>query len=100
MVPINTASTTTNTAGPAIPVGKQPNSLVITPDGRTAYVSGRSTITPVELATGRPGPPISVGPGTYLIAFTMIVLTPERPAGGLVVARNTGPPGRCPLRSR
>jgi hypothetical protein len=33
----------------------------VTPDGRTLYVASRAgTITPVEVATGKPGRPINV----------------------------------------
>ena len=36
MTPIATA---TNTAGPPIPIGRYPDAIAITPDGKTAYVA-------------------------------------------------------------
>jgi DNA-binding beta-propeller fold protein YncE len=35
--------------------------IVITPDGKTAYLTTGSTVTPVNTATGRPGKPIYLG---------------------------------------
>ena len=59
VTPIVTAA---NTPGPPIPVGLGPGLIVITPDGRTAYVtSDESIVVPIDTATGTPGPPIRVG---------------------------------------
>ena len=60
MTPIATA---TNTAGPPITVGNDPDDIAITPDGKTAYVanSGSGTVTPIATATNTAGPPITVG---------------------------------------
>jgi len=59
----------TNTPDPPIPVGAGPGLIVITPDGRTAYVtSDESIVVPIDSATGTPGEPIGVGvdrPGLY-----------------------------------
>ena len=33
----------TNTAGPAIPVGNRPVAIVVTPNGKMAYVSNKAT---------------------------------------------------------
>ena len=55
-------ATVTNTPGPPIPVGRGPGLIVITPDGKTAYVtSDESIVVPIDTATCTPGPPITVG---------------------------------------
>ena len=55
-------ATATNTPGLPIPVGRGPGLIVITPDGRTAYVtSNESAVVPIDTATGTPGAPIRVG---------------------------------------
>jgi YVTN family beta-propeller protein len=61
-----------NRAGRPIRVGRFPDSLAITPDGRTLYVvNGDSgTVTPVNTATNRPGRPIRVGLSPVDIAIT------------------------------
>ena len=46
--------------------------IVITPDGKTAYVSTGSSVTPISTATGTPGKPIHVGG----IGFQAMVITP------------------------
>lgn len=52
----------TNTPGTPVRVGKNPVSIAITPDGKTAYVgSGGGEVTPIDLATNTPGKPIPVG---------------------------------------
>jgi YVTN family beta-propeller protein len=59
MTPVAAA---TNTPGPPIPVGRGPGLIVITPDGKTAYVtSDESIVVPIDTATNTPGPPIAVG---------------------------------------
>ena len=69
MTPIATA---TNTAGPPITVGSNPDAIAITPDGKTAYVAndGSDTVTPIATATNTAGPPITVGSGPNAIAIT------------------------------
>ena len=64
MTPVSTA---TNSPGEAITVGKGPQSIAITPNGKTAYVvnfgggtAGGDTVTPISTATGKPGKPITV----------------------------------------
>jgi DNA-binding beta-propeller fold protein YncE len=48
-------------AGSPIRAGPNPQALVVTPDGRTLYVASRAgTVTPVDIATGKIGRPISV----------------------------------------
>ncbi len=55
-------ATATNTPGPPIEVGTGPGLIVITPDGKTAYVTGNGDrVTPIATATNTPGPPIEVG---------------------------------------
>ena len=46
--------------------------IVITPDGKTAYVSTGSSVTPISTATGTPGKPIHVGG----IGFQAMVIKP------------------------
>jgi YVTN family beta-propeller protein len=64
VTPINTA---TNTAGANIKVGVTPAAIVITPDGKTAYVLnlaegelGKATVTPIDTATDTAGKPIAL----------------------------------------
>ena len=58
VTPISTAA---NTAGKPIRVGKEPDAIAITPDGRTAYVASSGTVTPIATATNTPGLAIRVG---------------------------------------
>ena len=72
MTPVNTA---TNTPGRPIQVPKLPQSIAITPDGKTAYVANSGyerglTVTPITTATNKPGRPIQVGKGPDAIAIT------------------------------
>ena len=69
VTPIDAA---TNTAGKAIPVGRHPQDIVITPDGKTAYVanSGSDTVTPISTATNTPGQAIPAGKWPLDIAIT------------------------------
>jgi YVTN family beta-propeller protein len=60
MTPIDLA---TNTAGKPIDLQWPPDALVITPDGKTAYIINgfpSRTLTPVDLATSRPGKPVTL----------------------------------------
>ncbi len=61
-----------NRAGPAIPVGDNPQAIAITPDGKTAYVANyvSGTVTPITTATNKPGPAIPVGNVPGAIAIT------------------------------
>jgi len=66
-------STATNTAGPPIPVGRFPDAIAITPNGKPAYVAngdGTGTVTPITTATNTAGPPITVGNDPRAIAIT------------------------------
>ncbi len=66
-------------AGPAIPVGADPDSIAITPDGKTAYVGeGNYTpspaVTPINIATNQAEPAILLPAGSYA---TIIAITPD-----------------------
>ncbi len=70
VTPIDTA---TNTAGPAIAVGTEPEAVAITPDGQTAYVAnfGSSTVTPIDTALNTTGGmAIPVGADPKAVAIT------------------------------
>ena len=80
VTPINTA---TNTAGKNIKVGVTPAAIVITPDGKTAYVlnlargaPGKGTVVPVNTATNTAGNPIKVA-GMFPDALNLMVMTPN-----------------------
>ena len=69
MTPIATA---TNTAGTPMQMGDRVRGIVITPDGRTAYVvvwGEPGTVVPIATATNTAGPPIQVGDRPYGIAI-------------------------------
>jgi YVTN family beta-propeller protein len=71
-------STATGTAGKPIPVGDEPDIMVVTPDGKTLYVAaggsgssrGLAPVTPVDVATGKPGTPIRVAQYPAALAVT------------------------------
>ena len=69
-------STATGRPGKPIHVGSGPDTftpeIVITPDGKTAYVTTGSGVTPISTATGTPGKPIHVvgSPFGHAIAIT------------------------------
>ena len=62
IVPVDTS---TNTAGTPIAGGAFPIGVAITPDGKTLFTADQfgGTVTPIDLATGTPGPAIDVGAG-------------------------------------
>ncbi len=69
MTPIQTA---TGTFGRPIHPGNNPQAIVITPDGTTAYVAnwqGSGSVTPVNMATGSLGKPIRAGSHPRAIAL-------------------------------
>jgi DNA-binding beta-propeller fold protein YncE len=72
-------SLVTGAAGPPIQVGR-PQSVVITPDGRTAYLNyigtHQSTVRPVSLATGTVGKPILRAP-TALAPWITLTMAPD-----------------------
>ena len=55
-----------------ITVGNQPGPIVITPDGKTAYVAnaGSGTVTPIKTATNTALKPIKVGRQPEYLAIT------------------------------
>ncbi|HEY3773856.1 MAG TPA: alkaline phosphatase family protein [Solirubrobacteraceae bacterium] len=59
--------------GRQVSVGNSPVAVAVAPSGRIAYVANSisSTITPVNIASGRAGRPISVGKDTYPSALTV-----------------------------
>jgi YVTN family beta-propeller protein len=68
VIPIRTA---TNTALAPVKVGRIPQAIAITPDGKTAYVVSQfGTVTPIRTATNTALPPVKVGRGPTAIAIT------------------------------
>ena len=61
----------TRKAGNPVKVGRAPDAIAITPDGRTAYVvnSGSGTVTPIATGSGKAGPAIRVGADPQSIAI-------------------------------
>ena len=69
VIPVSLA---TNTAGRPLDVTGEALSIVIMPDGRTAYVfSGMAgegqVVTPISTATNTPGTPIRTAPDTEVL---------------------------------
>jgi DNA-binding beta-propeller fold protein YncE len=77
IIPVD-LTTTPVTMGSAIKLKpkSQPHWITFTPDGQTAYVvgNGNSTVTPITVATGKPGRPIQVtaDPDSDLLAISII----------------------------
>jgi YVTN family beta-propeller protein len=69
VTPIRTA---TNTALAPVKVGRLPEAIAITPDGKTAYVvnTGSGTVTPIQTATNTALAPVKVGRTPVAIAIT------------------------------
>jgi len=73
VTPVNTA---TNTALKAIPVGRSPFAIAVTPDGKTVYVNGESApggtwgVTPISTATNKAGKVIGIPQEPYAFAIT------------------------------
>ncbi len=63
---------TTNGFLGTVTVGTTPRGVVVAPDGKTAYVanSGSGTITPIDVATRKPGTPFPAGSTPYGLAIT------------------------------
>ena len=76
---------TTGTALHPIAVGKAPQAIAITPDGKTAWVVcyGSDTIESIDLTTGRAGATIKVAGGPSAIAIT------TRPRAGFPATTTT-----------
>jgi DNA-binding beta-propeller fold protein YncE len=78
---LNPVDTATNTAGTPIPNpggASTPTSLVITPDGKQAYIANNDdgTVTPVDLTTGTPGTPIVTARAGF-DSPTVLAVTPD-----------------------
>jgi YVTN family beta-propeller protein len=87
MIPINLA---TGTPGKAIDLQNPPDEIVITPDGKTAYIINgfpSSTLTPVDLATNTPGKPIKLS-----VEPVAIAMAPQGKTAYVTVATGTGTP--------
>ena len=67
VTPIRTA---TGKALKAIKVGKDPDVIAITPNGKTAYVITSSGVVPINTATNKAGKAIKAGSGPGAIAIT------------------------------
>jgi DNA-binding beta-propeller fold protein YncE len=50
-------------------VGSDPTAIAITPNGKTAYVVAGDALTPIDVATGKPGNAIKVGKNAVAIAI-------------------------------
>jgi len=81
VTPVNTA---TGTPGTPIHVAGGPRSgvgqIAITPDGKTAYVTGPGTVTPINTASNTPGKPIPIGPvdsNNSPVPSVNVVVTPD-----------------------
>jgi YVTN family beta-propeller protein len=81
VTPITTAG---NRAGRNIKVGVTPFAIVITPDGKTAYVlnlaegeSGKGSVTPINTATNTAGKPIPMKHAAFPLAANLMVITPD-----------------------
>ena len=99
-------------AGPAIRVGRHPDAIVATPDGRTVYVAngGSGTVTPITVATDKAGRPIRVGKDPVALAVSRdgktlyvadtpgLVAGPSAPGSVVPVRISTGKAGR-PIRA-
>ena len=76
----------------------------MTPDGKTAYVTNQSTVTPIDTATNTAGAPISVGTGTNPFGLTVspdgkTLYVEISNAGGGVATINTATNTTGPLIS-
>jgi YVTN family beta-propeller protein len=71
--------------GPTVPVGYSPVAVTVTKSGRTAFVVNTisGTLTPITLASGQAGKPVSVGLYSYPTAITLA------PAGSTAVVVDT-----------
>jgi DNA-binding beta-propeller fold protein YncE len=64
---ITPISTATDEPGQPIVVGRSPDAVAITPDGRTVLVLTSTGVTPVDAATNRAGKPVAIQ-GAYALA--------------------------------
>jgi len=80
----------TGTPGPPIPVGPAPGEIVVTPDGKTAYITTDDpVVVPIATATGTPGPPIRVGVNRSGLSDKPVAIA-VTPDGNTAYAANIG----------
>jgi DNA-binding beta-propeller fold protein YncE len=102
VLPISTA---TNTPGKPIKIGlHQPQAIVMSPDGQTAYVvgltiGGLSEVIPIATATNSPGHPVSIGQVATAQAITpdgktVYLIDGGGPVGVIPFATATNTPGK------
>ena len=90
----------TGRAGKAIAAGNGPAGIAITPNGEMAYVSDAgtapigNTVTPINLVTKKPLPPITVGDGPQGIAIPPDGKTAYVADAGAIVSGQSGPVGK------
>jgi YVTN family beta-propeller protein len=87
MIPIDLA---TGTPGKPIDLQYPPDEIVITPDGKTAYIINgfpSTTLTPVDLATNTPGKPIKLS-----VEPEAIAMAPDGKSAYMTIATGTGTP--------
>ena len=98
-------STTTNTPGKPIKIGLyQPQAIVMSPGGQTAYVvgltvGGQSEVIPIATATNTPGHPVSIGQVATAQAITpdgktLYLADGSDPGGVIPFATATNTPGK------
>jgi YVTN family beta-propeller protein len=81
---VTPVSTATNTAGKNIKSGLDPLAIVITPDGKTAYVlnlaqgvPGKGSVTPISTTTNTAGKPIPLKHAAFPLALNLMVISPD-----------------------
>ena len=97
VVPIAIA---TNRPGKPIRVGREPGVSVISPNGKTLYVTNgaSASVTPISIATNTPGKAIKVGGAPYAIAITSngrtVYVASQVPSGVTPISTATNTPGK------
>ena len=77
-VPVETIDAAVQAVAPEpIRVSADAGTMTITPDGRTLYVAGADTITPISTATNTPGQPIPVAADDVPARADDIAITPD-----------------------
>ena len=89
---VSVINTATNAVTATVTVGARQRTWSY-PDGKTAYVTNQSTVTPIDTATNTAGTPISVGAGTSPFGLTVSptenALCEVANGGGSVATINT-----------